>query len=127
LNEIVEHIISTDSQGNKLNGGKTYKLRLAADIPASEFWSVIVFDTQTRKIICTDQPWPSVYSSCKKLVVNKSGSLYIFFGPETAKAVENNFIKTIPGKEWYLVLRLYGPKEAWFNESWKPGEIKEMK
>jgi len=123
LNEIAEHIISTDSEGNNLKGGKTYKLRLAADIPASEFWSVIVYDTKTRQIICTDQSWPSVHSSCKKIVVNKNGSVDIFFGPEATEGGENNWIKTIPEKEWFMVLRLYGPGEAWFNKSWKPGEI----
>jgi hypothetical protein len=26
-----------------------------------------------------------------------------------------------------MILRLYGPMEAWFDKSWKPGEIEEVK
>jgi hypothetical protein len=29
----------------------------------------------------------------------------------------------VPGKGWFTFLRLYGPLEAWFNKSWRPGEI----
>ena len=26
-------------------------------------------------------------------------------------------------KGWNVILRLYGPLEAWFDKSWKPGEF----
>jgi hypothetical protein len=28
-----------------------------------------------------------------------------------------------PGKGWFMILRLYGPLEPWFNKTWRPGEI----
>jgi hypothetical protein len=30
-------------------------------------------------------------------------------------------------KGWFAILRLYGPLESWFDKSWPPGEIEEMK
>jgi hypothetical protein len=30
---------------------------------------------------------------------------------------------TVPGKGYFVVLRLYGPTEAVINKSWKPGDI----
>ena len=36
---------------------------------------------------------------------------------------ENNWVQTIPDKGWFMIFRLYGPLEAWFDGSWRPGEI----
>lgn len=38
----------------------TYKLRLPPNIPVKDFWSVIVYDNQTRGMLQTDQQLPSV-------------------------------------------------------------------
>jgi len=32
-------------------------------------------------------------------------------------------IETVPGKGWFVLLRLYGPLEPWFDRSLKPGEF----
>jgi len=37
--------------------------------------------------------------------------------------MERNWVQTIPGKGWFMILRLYGPLEPWFNKAWRPGEI----
>ena len=68
LDKEMQHIISYDSNGNLLEGGKRYKLHLPSKIPASDFWSIIVYDPLSRLMIHTDQPWPSVFSSNKNLV-----------------------------------------------------------
>ena len=106
-----------------MTGEKNYTLHLPPDIPASNFWSVIVYDNESGLMIHTDQPWPSVYSSCKKLIVNQDGSVDIWFGPKAPAGTENNWIKTIPGKGWFAIMRLYGPQETWINGTWRPGEI----
>jgi hypothetical protein len=36
-------------------------------------------------------------------------------------------IQTIPGKGWNAILRLYGPLVPWFDKTWRPGEIEELK
>ena len=59
----VQRIISNDSKGKLLEGHKNYKLHLPFPIPASDFWSIIVYDSLTHLIIHNDQPWPSVYST----------------------------------------------------------------
>jgi hypothetical protein len=122
----LQHIISYDSKGNLLDGGKRYKLHLSPGIPASEFWSIIVYDQPGNLIIHTDQPWPSVFSSDKNLVYNNDGSVDAWFGPASIKGKENNWVKTIPGKKYHVILRLYYPLESWFDKSWKPGEIEEI-
>jgi len=28
-----------------------------------------------------------------------------------------------PGMDWHMLFRLYGPEQAWFDQTWRPGEI----
>ena len=114
---------SLDSKGNPLDGGKTYKLRLPPNIPVKNFWSVIVYDNQTRSMLQTDQQFPSVSSQDKGFKTNADGSVDVWFGPKAPPRMEKNWVQTIPGKGWFMILRLYGPLEPWFNKTWRPGEI----
>jgi len=127
MTEELQYVVSTDSDGKPLEGEKIYKFHLQPDIPARNVWSVIVYDIQTRLIIRTDQKWPSVFSNCKTLVINQDGSVDIWFGPKSPPENNCNWIQTIPGKGWNLILRLYVPNETWFDKSWRPCEIEEIK
>jgi len=126
MSEELQKLISCDSKGNQLNGVKKYKLHLEPDIPASEYWSLIVYDSETRLIIKNQQPWPSVFSNNKTLLYNNDGSVDAWFGPDSIEGKESNWVKTIPGRHWYLILRLYYPLEAWFDKRWRPGEVEEI-
>jgi len=126
MDEELQLTISCDTNGRLLEGEKKYRLHLPPDIPASVFWSIIIYDTLSRFIIHTDQPWPSVFSNKKNLACNNDGSIDVWFGPEPINVKESNWIKTKPGKRWYMILRLYYPLESWFNKKWQHGEIEEI-
>jgi hypothetical protein len=115
---------AVDSKNNPLDGWKNYKLHLPPNIPVKTFWSVIVYDTQTRSMLQTDQRFPSVSSQNKKLQVNADSSVDVYFGPKAPEGKESNWVQTVPGKGWFTILRLYGPLEPWFNKTWKPDDIK---
>jgi len=87
------------------------------------FWSVIVYDNQTRSMMQTDQRFPSVSSQTKGLKVNNDGSVDVYFGPTAPAGEEKNWAQTIPGKSWNILLRLYGPLQPFFDKTWRPGEI----
>ena len=112
-----------DAAGRYLDGGRSYRLHLPANIPVKNFWSVLVYDPQTRSMLQTDQRFPSVSSQKEGLVVNPDSSVDVQFGPEAPAGREANWVQTVPGKGWWVMLRLYGPLEPWFDKTWRPGEI----
>jgi len=114
---------TTDSNGDYLNGSKTYKLTIPANVPAKDFWSVVIYDPQTRSELQTGQTFPSKNNKRDKLAVNADGSVDLYFAPEEPEGKESNWIQTVDGKGWYTLLRLYGPLEPWFDGTWRPGEI----
>ena len=112
-----------DANGNYLDGGKTYKINIPKDPPAEKFWSMCVYDPQTRSMLQTGQPLPSKQSQRDEMTVNADGSVDLYYGPEAPAGKEANWTETVPGKGWFVVLRLYSPLEPWYDKTWRPGEI----
>ena len=112
-----------DKDGNFLYGDKTYRLHIPANVPAKDFWSVVIYDPQTRSELQTGQPFPSKNNKKDDLIYNDDGSVDLYFGPEAPAGKENNWIQTVPGKGWFAVLRLYGPLESFFDKTWQPGDF----
>ena len=61
------------------------------------------------------------------LKANKDGSYTVYFGPEAPKGQEGNWVQTMPKKSYNVLLRLYGPKQAWFDKTWVPGDFELVK
>ena len=117
-------IIARDANGEWFDGDKTYTLRIPANVPAKNFWSFVVYDPQTRSMLQTpDQKFPSVNSMREDLRTDADGSVLLTIGPQQPAEGERNWIQTRPQKSWFAILRLYGPEEAWFDKTWRPGEI----
>jgi hypothetical protein len=113
----------TDANGDYLDGSKTYKLNIPANVPAADFWSVVAYDPQTRSELQTGQPFPSKNNKRDSLTENADGSVDLYFSAEASAGHESNWIQTVPGKGWYALLRLYGPLDGWFDKTWQPGEF----
>lgn len=111
-----------DADGNALDGSKTYKVHLPPNVPAKDFWSFTLYDNQTRSELQTDQRFPGLDSNKKGLKQNTDGSFDIYFGPKAPEGQENNWIQSVPGKGWNMLIRLYGPEQPWFDKTWRPGD-----
>jgi hypothetical protein len=52
------------------------------------------------------------------------GSTTIFIGPKLPSGVaDGNWIQSVPGKGYFVCLRLYSPLEPFFDKSWRISEI----
>ena len=119
-----------DSRSAPLDGGKNYSVNLPRRIPAARFWSLTIYDNQTRSMLDTPQRFPRAGSQSfpsPAAVANADGSTTIYFGPKAPEGKTSNWIQTTPGKGWFVLLRLYSPLPPFFDKSWRPGEIEEMK
>lgn len=120
-------LIAADKDGGHLDGGRMYRLNIPANVPAKDFWSVVVYDPQTRSELQTSQLFPSKNNKRDHLIVNADGSVDLHFGPTAPAGKEANWIATVPNKGWFALFRLYGPLEPWFEKTWRPGEIEPVR
>ena len=115
-----------DADGDFLSGGASYRLHMPANVPAANYWSVVLYDADTRSLLDNGQPYPSVASN-SNLKPNADGSAEIWFGPAAPKDANANWIKTVPGRGYFVAIRLYAPTRAFFDKTWKPDDIAKVK
>ncbi len=116
-----------DSAGEPFDGAKSYKVSLPKDIPAAKFWSLTLYDNQSRSMLQTDQRYPRAGSQSypsPAAEASADGATTVYFGPTKPAAVKDgNWIETVPGKGWFVILRLYSPLEPFFAKTWRPSDI----
>jgi len=119
-------IITKDQNSQSFNGSNTYRLRIRANVPAKNFWSVVLYDVQHRSMLRTDQLHPSITSYTPKLTINDDQSIDLYFGPSKPNIEGVNWIKTDPEANWFGIFRLYGPEQAWFDKTWQLNDIEKV-
>jgi hypothetical protein len=116
-----------DADGNRLDGSKTYQVTLPADIPAARFWSLTLYDNETRSMLQTPQRYPRAGSQSyptPAATAGADGSTTVTFGPEQpSDSPDGNWIQTDEDKGFFVILRCYSPLESYFDKSWRPSEI----
>jgi len=112
-----------DKSGAYLDGGRRYKLSLPLPVPGKLFWSVTVYDAQTRSQVQTNQDKAALRSLSELKELGSSGSAELYFGPTAPAGQEARWIKTTAGRGWFAYIRIYGPEAAAFDGSWKPGDF----
>jgi hypothetical protein len=116
-----------DANKDFLDGSKSYTVTLPPDIPQARFWSLTLYDNQTRSMLITPQRYPRAGSQSypsPAAVANPDGSTTIHVAPELPAGVsDGNWIQTAPGKGFFVILRLYSPLQPFFDKSWRVGEF----
>jgi hypothetical protein len=116
-----------DADGNRLDGAQTYRIMLPPDIPAARFWSLTLYDNETRSMLPTPQRFPRAGSQSyptPAATADADGSTTVTFGPEQpSDSPDGNWIQTTEDKGFFVILRLYSPLQSYFDKSWRPSEI----
>lgn len=115
-----------DATGEYLSGGASYRLSVPAHVPVNNFWSVTVYDAETASGLDNGQPFPSI-SSFDKPLASSDGSTDIYFGPSAPQGHEKNWLRTVPGKGYFVIVRLYGPTQPYFDKTWKLPDMEKVK
>jgi hypothetical protein len=120
-----------DSNKVYLDGSRSYTVTLPPSIPEARFWSLTLYDNQTRSMLVTPQRYPRAGSQAyptPAAVANPDGSTTIHVSPEKPGDVpDGNWIQTAPDKGFFVILRLYSPLQPFFDKSWQMGEFEPAK
>ena len=115
-----------DEDGKDLDGSHTYRLRVPADAPVQQYWSVVAYDRETHTLIM-DMPHSSRASNMPEVQQNPDGSVDVWFAPEAPEGIESNWVPTKAGERFELAVRFYGPEPALFDKSWVLPDLERTK
>lgn len=120
---------SKDRSGKQLSGDEVYRLTVPANVPARDFWSVIVHDTRTSAWFTDIEIYKEGLSSFTDgLAKNEDGTVDVYFAPELPEDVNAaNWLPTVRGKDFFLVFRFYGPEPELFAKTWKLNDLELVK
>ncbi|HEX5261975.1 MAG TPA: DUF1214 domain-containing protein, partial [Phenylobacterium sp.] len=112
-----------DAKGQWFDGARTYRLHVPPNVPAKQWWSVALYDLETRCFMDTKYDKVEL-GSRSDIVKNADGSVDLVFAPAPPKdSPESNWIPTVPGRAWFTYFRLYAPLQPYFDASWKLPDI----
>jgi len=80
-------------------------------VPGKLFWSITVYDAETRSQIRTDRNQAALRSLFELADTGTGAAGELWFGPVAPEGAEGRWIKTIPGRGWFVYFRIYGPEQ----------------
>ncbi len=133
-NDTVEAFYPTarvDADGEPLHGDHQYRITFASPPPVDAFWSLTMYDTSYDGTAgyLVDNPIDRylVNSTTENLVRSEDGALTLYVQhDEPATPDEQANWLPAPTGPFYLVLRLYMPREAALDRSWQPPLIERV-
>jgi hypothetical protein len=116
-----------DKDSNWLDGANTYRLHVPPNAPVNQFWSLTIYEVDTRSLIQNQQQMADRSSRQPDLVRNPDGSVDLYVSPTAPKGFEKNWIPSAPGRAWFAYFRLYAPTGAHFDRTWILSDFEKLK
>lgn len=120
--EAVYPIRYNDSKGETLDGAKSYTLTLDSEPPVNAFWSITMYDADSKMLVDNALNRYKIGSDTKGLVKGKDGSLKLIISHAKPSDAAANWLPA-PEHNFYLMFRLYQPKDSVMDGSWKLPEV----
>jgi hypothetical protein len=115
--------VARDQAGTYLDGARAYRLRIPLPVPAGLFWSLTVYDAETRSQIDTPQGTAAVRSLFELDGKLGGPEVDVLFGPHLPEQDAAAWVQTLPDRGWFAYFRIYGPTDAAFDRSWTLDDI----
>jgi hypothetical protein len=116
-------MLTKDADGEPLKGDRNYTLTVPADVPAKQFWSVLVYDVATASYV--READPIGLASSEGPTMNDDGTCTIYFGPKPLNGGVN-YLPTGNADNYFLLFRFYGPEDAYNNDRWLLNDMVKM-
>lgn len=126
--EAIYPVGRVDSEGRLLHGSNRYRIRFTPDDlpPVDAFWSVTAYDDNGFMIPNAIRRY-SVGDRTEGLVKSSDGSITIELSKTPpAEGDPVNWLPVAADAPFYLMMRLYQPREVVLNQRWAPPPIKRM-
>ncbi|MBC6296104.1 DUF1254 domain-containing protein [Listeria sp. FSL L7-1517] len=115
-----------DKDGDFLDGAKSYTLKVPTPVPAGLYWSITGYDLDTRSEIVSNGKIPVISSLKRDFEADADGNITLFFGPEEPTDSALPWIQTVPGHDWFVYFRIYGPEKPAFDNSWELADFEKV-
>jgi hypothetical protein len=127
--EALYPLLATDSDGQTPDcAANRYTLTFPAEglPPANAFWSVTMYDGKTQLLVANPINRYLVNSPMlPSLARNADGSITLYLQKDSPGAdKEANWLPAPAAGPIFVVMRLYWPKEAALNGTWKPPVVR---
>jgi hypothetical protein len=129
--EALYPLLATDSEGNKPDCSRNrYTLTFPKGQlpPANAFWSVTMYDARTQLLI--ENPIHRYLINSPMLPglkTNQDGSLTLYIQKDSPGEDKASNWLPAPDGPIYVAMRIYWPKEAAINGTWKPPAVVSVK
>ena len=120
--EAVYPIRYNDSKGVTLDGANSYTLTLDSEPPVNAFWSITMYDADSKMLVDNALNRYKIGSDTKGLVKGKDGTLKVTISHAKPSDADANWLPA-PEHNFYLMFRLYQPKDSVMNGSWKLPQV----
>ena len=121
-------VCRVDSEGKQLNGANNYKITFTTEPPNNAFWSVTIYNTLKDGTggFLVENPINRylINDKTKGLTKEKDGKMIITISHNEPKDPKEraNWLPA-PEGNFYLIMRIYMPKESVLNGSWEPPAV----
>jgi hypothetical protein len=120
--EAIYPVLAVDSEGQKLDGANRYTLRFAPGElpPVNAFWSTTMYELPSSLLVANPIDRYLLNSTTMdQFVKDADGGITLYFQNESPGADKQaNWLPAPEGPFW-VIMRLYWPKEAALNGDWK--------
>jgi hypothetical protein len=114
-----------DKDGRAFDGSATYRLQVPPKAPVRLYWSATAYDRTTHALI-RDTSRSSRASNSAGIKANADGSVDLWFAPEAPEGKADNWIPTLAGRAFEVLVRIYGPEPAFFAKTWVLPDIEKV-